>query len=311
MAAEHRGTEMRRLMWPGIVLAAGVVVATLVAAMPQAMLDVLMWRLALPRVLPAATPPIGAIGRMLLALLVLIPFVALAAFALRRRAFLIGVQRKPALASPDIALRMPTIRRADAHPDAAPRPPIRAEEDLGPPLPMVAMPAVTRSSARAGEQALPQDLDQLLAAFDPVAIPDVPRDPVRAVPPLAPPPPVETITAATVQSSPPVGLDAATKNDDVRAMEEPRLDQPDPQTGGNAEPRVEPARSPAVGSGDSLISLLERLERGARQRKSPEPSPSVSPAPASVPAETPVSVSPPPPESLNDTLSMLRRMARR
>lgn len=175
---------------------------------------------------------------------------------------------------------------------------------------MVAMPAVTRSSARAGEQALPQDLDQLLAAFDPVAIPDVPRDPVRAVPPLAPPP-VETITAASVQSSPPVGLDAPTKNDDVRAMEEPRLDQPDPQTGGNAEPRVEPARSPAVGSGDSLISLLERLERGARQRKSPEPSPSVSPAPASVPAETPVSVSPPPPESLNDTLSMLRRMARR
>lgn len=298
-------------MWPGIVLAVGVVLATLVAAMPQAMLDVLMWRLALPYVLPAATPPIGAIGRMLLALLVLIPFVALAALALRRRAFLIGVQRKPALASPDMALRMPTIRRADAHPDAAPRPPIRAEEDLGPPLPMVAVPAATRRPSRTGEQALPQDLDQLLAAFDPVAIPDVPRDPVRAVPPLAPSLPVETNAVASVQSVPPAALDAAAENDDLRAMEEPRLDQPGLQTGGLAEPRTEPAPSSAPGSGDSLTSLLERLERGARQRKSPEAVPAVAPAPASVPVETPAPVSPPPPESLNDTLSMLRQMARR
>ena len=315
MGAEQRGMEMKRLIWPCIMLVVGVVMAALVAAMPQATLDVLMWRLGLAYVLPAATPPIGVTGRTMLAVLMLIPFVALAAIALRRRGYLIGMQRKPALASPDTALRMPTIRRADAHPDAAPRLPIRAEEDLGPPLPMATVtPAAARALARArtGEQTLPRDLDQPLAAFDPVAIPDVPRDPVRAVVPLAPmppitrEPPVETMVPPPAQPATHGGLDAGAGDHDVAAMETPPRDIPGLTAAAPDEETLRHAAETAgaaAGNGDSLASLLDRLERGARQRKAPEPTPPPAPPAASAP--------PAPPESLNDTLLMLRRMARR
>lgn len=323
MGAEQREMEWKRLILPALMLIIGVVAAALVAAMPQAMLDVLMWRLGLPYLLSAATPPIGAFGRTMLALIVLIPFVAMAAVALRRRGFLIGVQHKPALASPDAALRVPTIRRADAHPDAAPRRPIRADEDLGPPLPIASVAPPMRARPRTGEQTLPRDLDQPLAAFDPVAIPDVPRDPVRAVQPLAPAPafappreekaapitpPVST-SVADAAPPPVIGLDEGGKDHDLSIMEKQRSDQPGlPAEEAPATARSltsEDAEAVAPMSGDSLASLLDRLERGARQRKVPEPIPAPSVAPPTPPA------APSQPETLTDTLLMLRQMARR
>ncbi|OWK31915.1 hypothetical protein [Sphingomonas mucosissima] len=323
MGAEQREMEWKRLIWPALMLTIGVVAAALVAAMPQAMLDVLMWRLGLPYLLSAATPPIGAFGRTMLALFVLIPFVAIAAVALRRRGYLIGVQHKPALASPDAALRVPTIRRADAHPDAAPRRPIRADEDLGPPLPIASVAPAVRVRPRAGEQTVPRDLDQPLAAFDPVAIPDVPRDPVRAVPPLAPAPacaplkaekgapiaaPV-TVSVADAAAPPEIGLDEGGKDHDLSIMEKQRSDQPGlpaEEAPATARPVMsQDAEAAASGSGDSLASLLDRLERGARQRKVPDRTPAPTPAP---PAP---SAAPSQPETLTDTLLMLRQMARR
>ncbi|WBH17256.1 hypothetical protein [Sphingomonas radiodurans] len=186
MGAERGGTDVKALMErglvvPAVVLGVGVVAATYVAAMPQADLDLLMWRLWLPKVLAAATPPIGAFGRTLFALLVLAPFVAVAGAAwVFRTRFAWPAARKP------VAVDAPTIRRADAHPDAAPRRPIRASEDLGDPLPIVTMPRARRVPEP--ERPLPVDLDQPLAAFDPIAVPDVPREAVRAVAPLAPTP---------------------------------------------------------------------------------------------------------------------------
>lgn len=325
MGAELREMDEKRLILPSIVLIIGVVAAALVAAMPQAMLDVLMWRLGLPHVLSAATPPIGAFGRTLLALILLIPFVAVAAVALRRRGYLLGVQRKPALASPDAALRMPTIRRADAHPDAAPRRPIRAEEDLGPPLPMMAAPAARAPRRPTGDFTLPRDLDQPLAAFDPVAIPDVPRDPVRAVPPLAPAPaPAPSTIAAAEDLAPPtmpavdisarcaawlepVALDARPADPDLPIMKDPGADQPAGTADEPLPQTAAPGEAAAPDEAQSLASLLDRLERGARNRKVPEPAsappaPSVTPAPPAAPSQ---------PETLTDTLSMLRQMARR
>lgn len=325
MGAELREMDGKRLILPSIMLIIGVVAAALVAAMPQAMLDVLMWRLGLPHIWSTATPPIGAFGRTMLALIVLIPFVAVAAVALRRRGYLLGVQHKPALASPDAALRGPTIRRADAHPDAAPRRPIRAEEDLGPPLPMMAAPAARAPRRTAGDFTLPRDLDQPLAAFDPVAIPDVPRNPVRAVPPLAPAPapapskiaaaedlapptaPVVDISARCAAWLEPSALDVQPANADLPIMNDPGADQP----AGMADEPLPPEQAPdeAAGSDEaqSLASLLDRLERGARHRKVPDPAPvpptpSIAPAPPAAPSQ---------PETLTDTLSMLRQMARR
>lgn len=321
MDAERRAMEMKRLNLPIALLIIGVLAAALVAAMPQALLDVLMWRLGLPYVLSAATPPIGTVGRIVLALVVLLPFVAVATIALRQRGFRIGAERRPALANPDRAMRAPTIRRADAHPDAAPRRPIRAEEDLGPPLPMMPAPAPARR-ARAGDLVLPRDLDQPLAAFDPVAIPDVPRDPVRAVPPLAPAPaPAPAVVAprpaaaASLVAEPAAmpcrgdspagrGVDAGAVDHDLAAMDKRRTDQPGlaaEEAPADRSAPTEAERAAAADAHESLGSLLDRLERGARQRRVAVPPPP-SPAPPPTPSQ---------PETLSDTLSMLRQMARR
>ncbi|WP_088366773.1 hypothetical protein [Sphingomonas dokdonensis] len=313
---------MKRAMVPAALLIIGVVAATLIAALPQALLDVLMWRLGLPYILSAATPPIGAFGRTMLALIALVPFVVIAALMLRQRGYRIGAQPLPALANPDAALRAPTIRRADAHPDAAPRRPIRAEEDLGPPLPMVTAKPLFRD--RSGEQDLPRDLDQPLAAFDPVSIPDVPRDPVPVVSRLSPavasrhdlaptaPSAIETKATpepsgpAPFEAAPLARLDAVTPDTELVRMDDARRDQPRPpavETGKAAEEPVTaaPLETPTRDRGVPLSSLLDRLERGARQRQAPPKPETVSPTPA--PADQP--------ETLADTLLMLRQMARR
>ena len=333
MNAEQRAAHMKRAMVPAALLIIGVVAATLVAALPQALLDVLMWRLGLPYILSAATPPIGAFGRTMLALIALVPFVVIAALMLRQRGYRIGAQPLLALANPDAALRAPTIRRADAHPDAAPRRPIRAEEDLGPPLPMVTAKPPFRD--RSGEQDLPRDLDQPLAAFDPVSIPDVPRDPVRVVArlspaagnrdDLAPSVPSETQTEVTpapstplpsapvpVEAAPPTRLDAVTDDTDLVRMDDARRDQPRPpavETVKEAEEPVTaaPLEKPTQDRDVPLSSLLDRLERGARQRQAP-PKPA-TPPPAAQPASAPAPADQP--ETLTDTLLMLRQMARR
>ncbi|WP_294252536.1 hypothetical protein [uncultured Sphingomonas sp.] len=87
-------------------------------------------------------------------------------------------RRTPVAAAPiDLDdLPAPIIRRADAHPDARPRPPLRASHDLD--MPAWALPKVpVEQETAAAERDLPADLDQPLAAFDPKAIPAVPLPP--------------------------------------------------------------------------------------------------------------------------------------
>ncbi len=82
---------------------------------------------------------------------------------------------------------VPVLRRADSHPDAPARRPIRASEEFGKPLPMTA-PAPApgkRRIAKPEARDLPADLETRLAALDPAAIPDTPREPARPVTPLA------------------------------------------------------------------------------------------------------------------------------
>jgi hypothetical protein len=87
-------------------------------------------------------------------------------------------RREPVTASPcePDMLPIPIIRRVDAHPDARPRPPLRASHDLD--MPAWALPKVpVEQEAATAERDLPADLDQPLAAFDPAAIPAVPLPP--------------------------------------------------------------------------------------------------------------------------------------
>lgn len=84
---------------------------------------------------------------------------------------------------------VPVLRRADSHPDAPARRPIRAAEDLGQPLPMNPPVATARKRmiAKPEVRDLPVDLETPLAALDPTAIPETPREPVRAVAALSRP----------------------------------------------------------------------------------------------------------------------------
>ena len=297
MGTERLGTNWTGYALPLAMLVIGVLVAATIATMPQANLDVLMWRLWLPQIIPAAAPPVGVTGRTLLALLSLVPFVAAAALAWRLGARAAATVRKRVHA----IQQAPTIRRADAHPDCPPRRPIRADEDLGPPLPIITV-APSRGVPEL-EQPLPADLEQRLAAFDPISIPDVPRDPIRAVPPLVTivvpareydreaiepiaelpireyPAEAPAVEPVSEEPSEPVFPAAA------EVAEVAQVSAPQPQ---QAEP-AEPA---------SLGALLDRLERGAKRHQS-------SPTPPSPPAP------PVPAASLDDTLVMLRRMAQK
>lgn len=300
MAARRHTIDLGAYVFPLIMLVIGVIAAALVAGMPQASMDVMMWRLGLPQILPAATPPIGATGRTLLALLVLAPFVAAAVLAWQWRGHWRTLGRRRTVTGGGVV----TIRRADAHPDCPPRLPIRAEEDLGPPLPIITV-APARGVPEP-EQPLPADLDQPLAAFDPISIPDVPRQPSRAVSPLVTVviPPREhdasdvwaieapILQAPTEDSLPePEALPEQVPEQTPPAMPAAPIPS-EPDTQAHAEP--EPAEKPA--EPNSLAALLDRLERGAERRKAPEPASTPSPAP---------------PSSLDDTLVMLRRMARK
>lgn len=194
MGAANNGTNLMRQAAPIALAGLGVVVAGVVAALPQPRIDLLVWRLWLPHIVPAAAPPVGVTGRVALAIGALLPFLGAALLA-----HLIGNGRLrlPArrVKAPTSAAKAVSVRRADAHPDAPPRRPIRASEDLGPPLPIAAPPPSGRVPEP--ERPLPADLDLPLAAFDPIAMPDAPLAPTPTVAPLVVLPPVTAMSASS------------------------------------------------------------------------------------------------------------------
>lgn len=131
----------------------------------------------------------------------------------------------------------PVLRRADAHPDAPARPPLRAMRDLG--TPFLDIRAIDGAGARpveVVERALPRDLAQPLAAFDPGAIPAVPRAPAATLSPLCARPR-------------PAGYQAGGGFDLFRLLPAARQ--------GGREERITRPETDA-----SIHALLDRLERG-------------------------------------------------
>jgi hypothetical protein len=173
-------TNSRRLIASSLT---GVAVAASIAALPPALLDPLVAASGLPNLMAVAAPPVGAIGRTILALAIGGTVTGFAHFATGY--FPRFWRHKPAGTVGQtvvvIASDAPVLRRADAHPDAPARRPIRASEDLGPPLSLSAPPPAPTNY----EQSLPADLDLPLAAFDPLALPATPAEPVRPVASLA------------------------------------------------------------------------------------------------------------------------------
>lgn len=120
-----------------------------------------------------AAPAVAGTARLVLAIAT--GAIGAGAGALLSHRLLRRAEPAGATASLDV-LPMPRIRRADSHPDARPRPPLRATHELD--APAWAAPAAPAAEApAAAERDLPADLDQPLAAFDPLAIPQVPLPP--------------------------------------------------------------------------------------------------------------------------------------
>ncbi|MET0309845.1 MAG: hypothetical protein ABW023_14150, partial [Sphingomonas sp.] len=114
---------------PLAALVLGALAALGVAAMPASGLESLVMDSGLPSVIPAAEPPLGLTARAAVALLTggfAAIFTWLAAFILvGTRSVTLGRGAKALNIFHD-DVPAPVLRRADAHPDAPPRPPLLA-----------------------------------------------------------------------------------------------------------------------------------------------------------------------------------------
>jgi hypothetical protein len=312
MVATHIPASLKAYLLPAVFALAGLGVAAGIATAPSETLNEMLARSGVAAVVPAAGPPIGVTGRVLLALLAG-GLVAALGMAGQLKAWLAA-----APAGGDGAEKAPAVRRADAHPDAPPCRPIRAGTDLGQPLPIArgrekgarqddVLPFVLEPRA-AEEQPLPADLDQPMSVFDPAAVPEAPAAPPEAVAPLFRAAPRVEVPAPDAAAPPP----AITPQEVEEAGDAPADTVPTTAVGASLAvvtlPAAEDASLAVVTSpaaedvpqeeGSSIAALLERLERGAQRRRA-APAPAVDAPPAEESA------------TLDDTLRNLRRLATR
>lgn len=298
--------------WPVLVaIAAGLVVAGTIGALPERMLERAVMESGIASVVTAAEPPLGMTARVVLALMGGAVAGGGAIFA----AFMLMGMRAFG-ASSESSVRKVSVRRADAHPDAPPREPLLATRDLGAPMPEIrnpeegeplelsapveveseglALPPPDEPMMPAGpppEQALPDDLDLLLASFDPAAVPAEPAQPVRMPPPLRRTPQpaaleegerIETFELTPMRRAAPERAD----------FDAPPVQPAEPEPFGQEEPMTRPETDATI------HALLERLERGIGRRTTEAD----APAPARHAAEDSA-------KGLEATLDSLRRLA--
>jgi hypothetical protein len=277
----------------GAAVAVAVIAAGVFALMPADALEQTVWRSGIAALIPAAQPPLGSTARAVLAL----AFAAIGAAVTWSALFLLvgpgGLLAPRRHRATDIPSEPPSVRRADAHPDAPPRRPMTAA-DLGTP-----MMDVHAAKTDEPERPIPTDLDQPLAAFDPLAILPVPMEPVRPVAPLltiADPRPAVVASGAIVEDpAVDVTIDQVGESETVAVAPEP-VAASHVATSNAAPTLYWPAERgvTAIGSGPTLVvdtpapvradppvsargdaepsieSLLRRLEQGSmrRQRRS-------------------------------------------
>lgn len=243
----------RSLSFPAAEAAAilgGGLVALALLAMPNGAIEQAVMDSGLPRLIAAARPPLGLTARVALVLL-LGGGTSLGLWLVGRLMFgklrvLVPLPHRAPRAAQDPGA--PTLRRADAHPDAPARAPVLALRDLGTPFLDVKAP-VEPAVTITVEKPLPADLDQPMAAFDPDALPEVPASPPQPLRPLfRVAPRVVEHDGEAVE-----GGDLATT-----FAAEPL-----------APPVMERAPEPPIAAPEtdaSVGALLERLERGLARR---------------------------------------------
>lgn len=241
----------------------GIAAAFGVAVMPVATLEALVMDSGIAAIIHAAEPPLGLTARAMLAggagLIAAMLGWFIAFILVGTRGLIVGDEAEIEDEG-EYEARTPIIRRADAHPDAPPRPPLRATRDLG--TPFLDIHAADNENhidddalelaaplAVPIEQPLPEDFNQPLAAFDPLAIPPVPLPKPAPVPPLARP-------------ARPAVFDESERFE-VFELTPPVRTPPRPIPVSVPEPA--PVRQEAIVRPEtdaSVHALLERLERG-------------------------------------------------
>ncbi len=317
---------------PLVAVVAGGLAALGVAMIPVPALEALVMDSGLPSILAAAEPPLGLTARLAVALgtgVFVGALMWLSAFILLgSRGLTIGGEAEQ-VDPADVPV--PVLRRADAHPDAPPRPPLLATRDLGKPFleiragapaapaepvpqpedehvdfdvifpprpisapvlavmpepvveapevqdvqevqarnapePVAEVPEVVEVAADAPteavvalaqlvEQDMPIDFDQPLSAFDPQAIPAVPKS---APVPLAP-----------LRRTPRPSVFDASERFEIFELTPPVRAHVPPPLPEAPEPVVAPPRERIVRpeTDASVHALLERLERGVADKR--------------------------------------------
>lgn len=199
-------TLVQRLS-PNLALAgaglAGVLVALATLAIPAPLLENIVVTSGVAAFVPAAEPPLGVTARICVGVFAggaaaLIAWLLLSALLAWRDSR--GEAEDVAEEKEEQRLRRPVVRRADAHPDAPPRPPLLATRDLGVPF--------RANAQQAGDEAeatLPDARFFAMAAHDvesatvearDFALPALPPEPVIAM--GAPAPPVESVPSVAI-----------------------------------------------------------------------------------------------------------------
>lgn len=171
--------------------AAGVFVALATLAIPYGLLEDIVVTSGISAFVPAAEPPLGTTARICVGVFAggaaaLVAWVVLSALLVWRD----SRDRE------EIGERRPMVRRADAHPDAPPRPPLLATRDLGMPFRANAAPVEVEVQAIEADvhAAAPDAVEE--AEIHDLHLPELPPEPVISM--GTPAPPVETIPAAAI-----------------------------------------------------------------------------------------------------------------
>ncbi|WP_300113323.1 hypothetical protein [Sphingobium sp.] len=296
---------------------AGVAAAVALLATPVGLLEMLVASSGLSEAVPAAAPPLGVTARLMMAgfvgLLIAGAFAAIrdprqaedkrdtdgrqqSAQGARQMGF--AFSKLTALArgraTPTGVAEAPALRRADAHPDAPPRPPIFASRDFDG-VEIFARPDAKRRP--------------LVVAPEPEARSVVPMQGFAARSPddMAKEDQPVPAFARPVDLAEPTAEPSAFRAD----TEQPAALRDDEPADHEPVEAARPAPLPLPTHGLSVAELTDRLERGLASRRRATPAPVLADMPVAPAVPVRDSVAPDADEALRAALGTLRTMAER
>lgn len=241
---------MNRSLPLSVAVPVGLAVAIAIAFVPMWRIEAVVSDIGLPAFLSIAAPPLGLTARAALMLLAALAVAVPVWIALH---LLVG--RGPVALPPAETVEEeapPSVRRADAHPDAPPRPPVRAARDLGQPF-------LDPVAPTEPEVALPRDLNTPMAMFDPEALPMVPAAPPPTVRPLfRPAAEPEPVAEAEPEPAPEPAPEPVQPTPSLSTLID-RLDRGLQRRRGE---RVDPGADAANAGLASALGALRRMARG-------------------------------------------------